>query len=102
MKGRKPSVHALFLNQGAFTLKVRLKRKESLFEFVRNPDVESTNNRAERAIRHSVISRKISGGSRSHIGAQVYGILTSVFHTIEQRGEEFINRGMKITLTSHG
>jgi len=79
-----------------------LKRENSLFVFVKNPNVESTNNRAERGIRHSVIARKISGGSRSNDGAKIYGILTSVLLTMRQRGEDFISQGMKIALTSHG
>jgi len=79
-----------------------LKRKSSLFVFVKNPDVESTNNRAERGLRHSVIARKISGGSKSDNGAKTYGILTSVLFTLQQRGEDFITQGMKIALTSHG
>ena len=79
-----------------------LKRKMSLFVFVKNPYVESTNNRAERAIRHSVIARKISGGSKSNDGAKTYGILTSVILTMKQRGENAIAQGMKIALTSHG
>lgn len=79
-----------------------LKRKNSLFVFVKNPNVESTNNRAERGLRHSVIARKISGGSKSNDGAKTYGILTSVLLTMQQRGENFITQGMKIALTSHG
>jgi len=79
-----------------------LKRKNSLFVFVKNPFVESTNNRAERGLRHSVIARKISGGSKSNNGAKTYGILTSVLLTLHQRGENFITQGMKIALTSHG
>jgi hypothetical protein len=79
-----------------------LTRRNSLFEFVKNPYVESTNNRAERGLRHSVIARKISGGSKSDEGARIYGILTSVLHTIQQREKNFITEGMKIALTSHG
>ena len=42
-----------------------LKRKrEWLFMFVIDPEVEPTNNRAERALKPSVIYRKVSGGTR--------------------------------------
>ena len=44
-----------------------IDQEDWLFNFVINPDVEPTNNRAERALRPSVIYRKISGGSRSEI-----------------------------------
>ncbi len=36
---------------------------------------------AERIIRHLVISRKISGGTRSEKGSQTKSILTSIFDT---------------------
>ena len=79
-----------------------LKEKDNLFEFVRNPDVDSTNNRAERGIRHRVFARKISGGSKSEKGAKIYGILTSVLHTVDQKGENILDYGPKILQTSHG
>ncbi|MEM0134172.1 MAG: transposase [Thermoplasmatales archaeon] len=48
-----------------------LKRKrDDLFRFVINRDIESTNNRAERAIRPIVTYRKVSGGSRSDLSAR--------------------------------
>jgi len=78
------------------------KAQESLFQFVKNPDVEGTNNRAERALRHSVVARKISGGSRSEFGASVYETLLSVVHTIQLRGQNIIEHGPDILLTSHG
>ena len=37
-------------------------KREWLFQFVMNPHVEPTNNRAEMGLRHSVIYRKTSGG----------------------------------------
>ena len=40
------------------------RRKEWQFHFVLGPEVEPTNNRAERAFRPSVIYRKASGGAR--------------------------------------
>ena len=40
------------------------RKKEWLFRFVIDPEVEPTNNRAERALRPSVIYRKVSGGTR--------------------------------------
>ena len=52
--------------------------------------VESTNNRAERALRPSVIYRKISGGSRSDRGADIYTKIFSVYYTSKLRGKNFI------------
>ena len=65
-------------------------KKEWLFNFVMNPDVEPTNNRAERALRPSVIYRKISGGSRSEKGAGIYTRIYSVYYTSKLRGKNFI------------
>ncbi|MCL5793894.1 MAG: transposase [Candidatus Thermoplasmatota archaeon] len=68
-----------------------LKRKrEWLFNFVINPDVEPTNNRAERALRPSVIYRKISGGSRSERGSEIYTKIYSVYYTSKLKGKNFI------------
>lgn len=52
-----------------------------LFTFVRFPDTPSHNNNAERIIRHLVIQRKISGGTRSEKGSETKSILTSIFDT---------------------
>jgi len=79
-----------------------LKEKDNLFEFVKNPDVEGTNNRAERGLRHSVVARKISGGSKSLKGAEIYAKLTSVFHSLENKGIDLIQQGRNIIQTSHG
>ncbi len=68
-----------------------LKRnKEWLFRFVIDPNVESTNNRAERALRPSVIYRKVSGGSRSDRGSEAYARLHSVFYTQKLRKKSVI------------
>lgn len=79
-----------------------LGEKDRLFVFVTNPDVEATNNAAERALRHSVIARKISGGSRSERGARAYETLMSVYQSLKLRGENLLDHGPAILLTSHG
>ena len=66
------------------------RKKEWIFAFVMDPEVESTNNRAERALRPSVIYRKISGGSRSDRGADIYTKIFSVYYTSKLRGKNFI------------
>ena len=68
-----------------------LKRKrEWLFQFVMNPHVEPTNNRAERCIRPSVIYRKTSGGSRTERVVEIYTRIYSIYYTSKLRGKNFI------------
>lgn len=68
----------------------RLKKHlKELFTFVRIPEVEGTNNRAERALRPYVVKRKISGGHRSWAGARKHAVLMSVLATCNQRGKDF-------------
>ncbi|EQD56837.1 hypothetical protein B1B_08926, partial [mine drainage metagenome] len=57
------------------------RKKEWIFQFVMNPDVESTNNRAERSLRPSVMYRKVNGGTRSESGDMVYKSPASVSYT---------------------
>jgi len=53
-----------------------------LFLFVTDKDVDSTNNISERELRHLVIIRKISNGSRSTCGANSMVMLLSVIQTL--------------------
>jgi transposase len=57
-----------------------------LFVFVAEPAVPPTNNAAERSLRHLVVSRKISGGTRSEDGSTTKMALASVFGTWRAQG----------------
>lgn len=57
--------------------------RDNLFRFADNPEIESTNNRAESGLRPAVVIRKISGGSRSKDGAEVTAKLLSILQTIK-------------------
>lgn len=57
-----------------------------LFTFVEHCDVPSDNNAAERAIRPSVIARKISGGTRSGAGSNTRSTLMTLFATWQVQG----------------
>lgn len=52
--------------------------------------VPLTNNLAERAIRPLVVTRKISGGSRSKNGAKIHAINMSVLQTIKMKKQPII------------
>ena len=54
---------------------------KELFVFVAHPEVPPDNNAAERSLRPVVISRKISGGTRSPQGTETKMTLASIFGT---------------------
>ena len=59
---------------------------KELFVFVSHPGVPPENNAAERSLRHLVISRKISGGTRSERGTNTKMALASLFGTWRANG----------------
>jgi transposase len=63
-----------------------LKYRSCLFVFLHHTDVEPTNNVAERALRHSVVHRKVTNGFRSQWGTMTYAALASVIDTAELSG----------------
>jgi transposase len=63
-----------------------LKHRDSLFVFLYRTDVDPTNNRSERALRPSVIHRKVIGAFRSGWGARAYAALASVIDSAELEG----------------
>jgi transposase len=62
------------------------KCRNDLFLFVVRRDVPYTNNGSERALRPSVIFRKVTGCFRSHWGARLYAAAVSVIATGRLRG----------------
>lgn len=62
------------------------KHLAELFVFVEDPTVPSTNNAAERSLRHLVTSRKISGGTRSPAGSATRMTLATLFGTWRLQG----------------
>jgi len=57
-----------------------------LFTFLRRPGVPPTNNHAEQSLRHLVIFRKISFGTRSDSGLKTHSILPSLVQTARRQG----------------
>ena len=66
-----------------FVKSVCVKHREDLFRFRHNSEIGATNNLAERGLRHAVIIRKISNGSRSEDGAETTARLLSVLQTVK-------------------
>ena len=61
--------------------KAMRRHRNDLFRFITRRDVPYTNNACERALRPSVIFRKVTGCFRSKWGAQVYAAAASVIAT---------------------
>jgi transposase len=64
--------------------------EEGLWNFVWFPGVEPTNNAAERALRHAVIWRRISGGTASESGSRFVERMLTVVATCRQQGRNVL------------
>ncbi len=69
-------------NHDAEKLRKRLvTHRDANFTFLQYNEVEPDNNRAERALRPSVVMRKITCGNNSETGARNHEILMSLVET---------------------
>jgi len=69
---------------------------ENLFRFTTDPEIDPTNNISERELRHLVMIRRISHGSRSRRGATVTAQLTSIIQTLRLRKQNVLEELQKI------
>ena len=76
------------------------EHRASLFVFFDRPDVSPTNNASEQDLRPSVIHRKVTGGFRSQLGADVSAIVTSLLTTARKRGENLFDALRSVAGTS--
>ena len=65
------------------------KHRAHLFTFLDHPEVDATNNLAERQLRPAVIARKLSAGNRTDRGATTHALLASLAATCRQRAQRF-------------
>jgi transposase len=77
--------------QTAATCSELLKVEEGLWTFARVKGIEPTNNAAERALRHAVIWRRISGGTVSSGGSRFVERMLSVVATCRQQGRNVLD-----------
>jgi len=61
---------------------------DAVVAFVKNPALPPTNKEAERVLRHAVISRRISFGTRTPEGSLAYAALLSVIETCRLREQD--------------
>src|SRR5262245_53696796 len=66
---------------------VALDCRGKLLVFLKRRDTEPTNNESERALRPSVIFRKVTNGFRSEWGARAYAALCSIAETGRRNGQ---------------
>jgi len=73
----------------------RLRREKGmLFTFLQEDDIDWNNNAAERALRPSVVIRKITNGNQSDKGAHAHAVLMSIRETCALRKENFFDYAM--------
>lgn len=77
-----------------------VKHGHELFVFVADPAVPAENNLAERSLRHSVIARKISGGTRSDTGSKTRMGLMSLFGTWAAQEKNLVASCKQLLLAS--
>ncbi|MFH1510049.1 MAG: IS66 family transposase [Candidatus Woesearchaeota archaeon] len=63
---------------------------DDLFRFTTDPSIDPTNNLSERELRHLVMIRRSSHGSRSPRGAAATAQLTSIIQTLKLRKENVL------------
>ncbi len=79
--------------------------RAQFFTFMTDRDVPPTNNAAERALRPSVIFRKVTNGFRSIWGADIHALIRSVIGTGRLNGfsaHQAIARSLSWTLHDSG
>jgi hypothetical protein len=66
--------------------------RQHLLVFLHRPDVSPDNNACERALRPSVIHRKVMGSFRSEWGPRAYAALATVLNTAKRAGENVFQK----------
>jgi transposase len=64
---------------------------ESFFTFITSPEIEPTNNIAERAVRFVTIDRRVTQGVRGEWGRRFMERLWTVLSTCEKQGRDVLN-----------
>ena len=59
---------------------------QAIMRVLDRPELPLTNNLAERMLRHHVIARRISYGTRTRVGSESMGLLSSIIDTCRLRG----------------
>ena len=108
---RESKIYNAFLNvllAGDYTDPAELRvlrriasRRPHILTYLDHPDVDPTNNLAERQLRHVVVFRKLAAGNKSQRGARTLEIIKSLTVTCQQQGRDFaelLRRAMSLGL----
>jgi len=82
----------------------RGRRAEHYFTFLTQPGVEPTNNLTEQAIRHVVIDRRVTQGTRGNAGMRWCERAWTIMATCAQQGRsvfEFLYQSLLAHFTNH-
>lgn len=114
MKARRHALHGFRVRMGRLLAKgwknkhaIRIakflrRHTDKLFVCVEVPGIPFHNNAAERALRPSVVNRKVSYGTKSDEGNEVHEVLRTITETQRLRGENplrYFQRGLQIRAT---
>lgn len=81
-----------YTHSDAKRIQTRIRNQNlNLLTALKYQGVPLTNNLAERSLRPLVITRKLTGGSRSHEGAQTHAINLSIIQTIQAQNKPLIH-----------
>ena len=84
-------IRSKYRHADALRIQVRVRNQnKNLLTALLYKGIPLTNNHAERNIRPLVVTRKISGGSRSPYGARTHMVNMSIFQTIKLKNQPLI------------
>ncbi len=67
------------------------QHRDHLWTFLQHPDVEPTNNGAERSLRHGVIWRRLSFGTQSERGDRFVEVMLTIIETCRQQDRNVLH-----------
>lgn len=91
LRGLRLIIRTHYQSEDVIKIQTRVRNQnKNLLTALLYKDVPLTNNHAERNIRPLVVTRKISGGSRSPYGAQTHMVNMSIFQTIKLKNQPLV------------
>ena len=90
-----------YVSRSSQEIQTRIRNQNTnLITAILYPGVPLTNNEAERNIRKMVVTRKISGGSRSDYGAATHAVNMSIIQTLALKKETLVLELQKLLIST--